>query len=101
MSSTAGNETAKDSMDEIKADPEQRSQGTSPPSLLGSYFEAGDEDKGEPLGSTQAGSSNEGPHPRTESFLKTGSVRGEGVPLEREPPTRVRSNAESVVRERV
>ena len=53
MSSTAGNDTAKDSMDEIKADPEQRSQGTSPPSLLGSYFEAGDEDKGEPLGSTQ------------------------------------------------
>ena len=52
MSSTAGNKTAKDSMDEIKADPEQRSQGTSPPSLLGSYFEAGDEDKGEPLGST-------------------------------------------------
>ena len=53
MSSTAGNDTAKDSMDEIKAVPEQRSQGTSPPSLLGSYFEAGDEDKGEPLGSTQ------------------------------------------------
>ena len=52
MSSTAGNDTAKDSMDEIKADPEQRPQGTSPPSLLGSYFEAGDEDKGEPLGST-------------------------------------------------
>ena len=53
MSSTAGNDTAKDSMDEIKADPEQRSQGTSPPSLLDSYFEAGDEDQGEPLGSTQ------------------------------------------------
>ena len=52
MSSTAGNDTAKDSMDEIKADPKQRPQGTSPPSLLGSYFEAGDEDKGEPLGST-------------------------------------------------
>ena len=52
MSSTAGNETAKDSMDEIKAVPEQRSQGTSSPSLLGSYFEAGDEDQGEPLGST-------------------------------------------------
>ena len=52
MSSTAGNETAKDSMDEIKADPEQRSQGTSPPSLLGSYFEAGDEDQGEGLGTT-------------------------------------------------
>ena len=30
-----------------------------------------------------------------------GSVRGEGVPLEREPPTRVRSNAESVVKEPV
>ena len=53
MSSTAGNKTAKDSMDEIKAVPEQRSQGTSSPSLLGSYFEAGDEDQGEPLGSTQ------------------------------------------------
>ena len=52
MPSTAGNETAKDSMDEIKADPEQRSQGTSPPSLLGSYFEAGDEDQGEQLGTT-------------------------------------------------
>ena len=56
MSSTAGNDTAKDSMDEIKADPEQRPQGTSPPLLLGSYFEAGDEDKGEPLGSTQKSS---------------------------------------------
>ena len=53
MSSTAGNDTAKDSMDEIKADPEQRPQGTSPPSLLGSYFEAGDEDQGEELGTTQ------------------------------------------------
>ena len=52
MSSTAGNETAKDSMDEIKAVPEQRSQGTSSPSLLGSYFEAGDEDQGEGLGTT-------------------------------------------------
>ena len=52
MSSTAGNDTAKDSMDEIKAVPEQRSQGSSSPSLLGSYFEAGDEDQGEPLGST-------------------------------------------------
>ena len=52
MSSTAGNETAQDSMDEIKAVPEQRSQGTSSPSLLGSYFEAGDEDQGEPLGTT-------------------------------------------------
>ena len=58
MSSTAGNDTAKDSMDEIKADPEQRSQGTSPPSLLGSYFEAGDEDKGEPLGSTHSNGRN-------------------------------------------
>ena len=54
MSSTAGNKTAQDSMDEIKADPERRSQGTSSPSLLGSYFEAGDEDKGEQLGTTQA-----------------------------------------------
>ena len=54
MSSTAGNDTAKDSMDEIKAVPEQRSQGTSSPSLLGSYFEAGDEDQGEGLGTTQA-----------------------------------------------
>ena len=52
MSSTAGNKTAQDSMDETKADPERRSQGTSSPSLLGSYFEAGDEDQGEPLGST-------------------------------------------------
>ena len=52
MSSTAGNDTANDSMDEIKADPEQRPQGTSPPPLLGSHFEAGDEDKGKPLGST-------------------------------------------------
>ena len=52
MSSTAGNKTAQDSMDEIKAVPERRSQGTSSPSLLGSYFEAGDEDQGEPLGST-------------------------------------------------
>ena len=56
MSSTAGNDTAKDSMDEIKAVPEQRSQGTSSPSLLGSYFEAGDEDKGEQLGTTQRAS---------------------------------------------
>ena len=53
MSSTAGNKTAQDSMDEIKAVPERRSQGTSSPSLLGSYFEAGDEDKGEQLGTTQ------------------------------------------------
>ena len=53
MSSTAGNKTAQDSMDETKADPERRSQGTSSPSLLGSYFEAGDEDKGEPLRTTQ------------------------------------------------
>ena len=52
MSSTAGNKTAQDSMDETKADPERRSQGTSSPSLLGSYFEAGDEDKGEPLRTT-------------------------------------------------
>ena len=54
MSSTAGNKTAQDSMDEIKAVPEQRSQGTSSPSLLGSYFEAGDEDQGEQLGTTQS-----------------------------------------------
>ncbi|MEC7227195.1 MAG: hypothetical protein VXW00_10020 [Candidatus Latescibacterota bacterium] len=52
MSSTAGNKTAQDSMDEIKAVPERRSQGTSSPSLLGSYFEAGDEDQGEQLGAT-------------------------------------------------
>ena len=57
MSSTAGNDTAKDSMDEIKAVPEQRSQGTSSPSLLGSYFEAGDEDQGEQLGTTHSASS--------------------------------------------
>ena len=56
MSSTTGNKTAQDSMDEIKADPERRSQGTPSPSLLGSYFEAGDEDQGEPLGSTQLAS---------------------------------------------
>ena len=29
--------------------------------------------------SEAAGSSNEGPHPRTESFLKTGSVKGRGA----------------------
>ena len=52
MSSTAGNDTADDSMDEIKADPEQRPQGTSPPPLLGSHFEAGAEGKGNRLQST-------------------------------------------------
>ena len=53
MSSTAGNKTAQDSMDEIKAVPERRSQGTSSPSLLVSYFEASDEVQGEGLGTTQ------------------------------------------------
>ena len=52
MSSTAGNDTADDSMDEIKADPEQRPQGTSPPPFLGSHFEAGAEGKGNRLRST-------------------------------------------------
>ena len=55
MSSTAGNDTADDSMDEIKADPEQRPQGTSPPPLLGSHFEAGAEGKGNRLQSTHIG----------------------------------------------
>ena len=54
MSSTAGNDTADDSMDEIKADPEQRPQGTSPPPFLGSHFEAGAEGKGSRLRSTHA-----------------------------------------------
>ena len=48
MSTTAGNDAADDSMDEIKADTEQGPQGSSPPPLLGSYIEAGTEDKGKP-----------------------------------------------------
>ena len=61
MSSTAGNDTADDSMDEIKADPEQRPQGTSPPPFLGSHFEAGAEGKGNRLRSTHVVAASAGP----------------------------------------